>query len=59
MDDKSFHLWAEIDEAGKAGNPWGIMALEFHQVTEKPIEECVDNVIVHYLRLYGQRPVLS
>ena len=50
MDDKSFRLWAEIDESGTPGNPWGILAYECHHGTGTPIGDCVDLVIVHYLR---------
>ena len=50
MDDKSFRLWAETDEAGTPGNPWGILACEYHHGTGSPIGDCVDLVIVHYLR---------
>jgi len=59
MDDKSFHLWAENDETGTPGNPWGIMAWEFHQVTGNLIGDCVDNVIVHYLRLGKVHPLTA
>ncbi len=50
MDDKSFRLWAEIDETGRPGNPWGILARDYHRGTGSPIGDCVDLVIVYYLR---------
>ncbi len=59
MDDKSFRLWAEIDESGTPGNPWGIMAWEFHHETGKLIGDCVDNVIVHYLQLGKVHPLTA
>ena len=50
MDDESFRLWAEIDEAGTPGNPWGLLAYEYHHGTGSPISDCVDRLVVHYLR---------
>ncbi len=59
MDDKSFRLWAEIDEAGTPGNPWGILACEYHHGTGTPIGDCVDLVVVHYLRLGDVDPLTA
>ena len=59
MDDKSFRLWAETNEADTPGNSWGTLASEYHHGTGSPIGDCVDLVIVHYLRCGVVHPLTA
>jgi len=59
MDEDTFRQWADMDEAGDPGNPWGILADKCHRETNTPIERCIDVVVLHYLRSGQLGPLTS
>lgn len=60
IDESVFRAWAEIDDAGTAGNPWGITAVWWRNETGGTIAEAVDRAIVAAMQISGDmRPLAA
>jgi hypothetical protein len=49
IDESVFRAWAEIDESGRPGNPWGIEAKNLREGAGVPAAEAIDRVVLHAL----------
>jgi hypothetical protein len=60
IDEEVYRRWAEIDESGVPGNPWGIAAQKWLNETGKSAAEAVDRAILGSLRVSGDmRPLAA